>query len=476
KAPAKPAAAAARIVVYDGFEFTAPASWPVYRLDEHPQTCVRYDVHAIYLGTPGADMRCAAGLIGRTQTVSFIPSQPAATGAAAGRAGRPDGGGGTAIQRLPALDTTITQDTVAHELQVALGPASVTGTYGTDSASVKQILDSLRAAPSGAASTAQSAPAQSSKPASSREKSLFTGPAPATPGQAKSRSKSKSESKAKSKPKSTSKAKPKKAAPAKPAPSATSSSWQGVPAHWPIQIIQPTPPPPPQPVATVPVSGFDTCAAPSLATMKAWRAAYAAAGVYIGGVNTGCAQANLSASWTQSVGGLGYGMLPVYVGPQAPCWDHRGVLVNPATAVADGKAAGTNAVNRARAYGLSTGSPIYYDMEAYVGSAGCTTAVLTFLGAWDQQVNASGYLSGVYSSELSGIRDLQAATAGRMAGFTPPNAIWIAQWDNVASLIDGTLAWPLTDRSKQYGGPANVTVGGITLNIDRDFVGGPVAR
>ena len=65
-----------KTVVYAGYEFQVPASWPVYRLDQDPATCVRYDVHAVYLGTPGANMQCPAGLVGRTETVSVIPSPP----------------------------------------------------------------------------------------------------------------------------------------------------------------------------------------------------------------------------------------------------------------------------------------------------------------------------------------------------------------------------------------------------------------
>ncbi len=50
-----------KTVVYGGYQFQVPASWPVYRLDEHPQTCVRYDVHAVYLGKPGPDMDVPRG-------------------------------------------------------------------------------------------------------------------------------------------------------------------------------------------------------------------------------------------------------------------------------------------------------------------------------------------------------------------------------------------------------------------------------
>ena len=65
---------------------------------------------------------------------------------------------------------------------------------------------------------------------------------------------------------------------------------------------------------------------------------------------------------------------------------------------------------------------------------------------------------------------------GRPAGFTRPDAIWIALWDGKATLDDGTLDWPIGDREKQYAGNLYGTVGGITLSIDRDVVAGPMAR
>jgi hypothetical protein len=225
------------------------------------------------------------------------------------------------------------------------------------------------------------------------------------------------------------------------------------------------------------VSGFDTCTAPSTSTMRTWHSAYAAAGIYIGGANAACAGGNLTAGWVKTVATMGWGLLPTYVGPQAPCWGAgSGVLISPGTAAAQGSAAGTDAIRHARSLKLPAGSPIYYDMEAYNGGASCTNAVLRFLGAWDRQVQAAGYVTGVYSSQDSGIVDMQSGAVKKVAGFTPPDAVWIARWDNVASLNDGTLTWPLPERSKQYAGNVNATVGGITLNIDRDFVGGPLAR
>ena len=105
RSPARPRKKTAmKTVVYHGYEFQVPASWPVYRLDQHPTTCVRYDVHAVYLGTPGANMQCPAGLVGRTQTVSVIPSATVAAGsgsATVDQRQQPDGIGGTEVRRCP---------------------------------------------------------------------------------------------------------------------------------------------------------------------------------------------------------------------------------------------------------------------------------------------------------------------------------------------------------------------------------------
>jgi len=226
------------------------------------------------------------------------------------------------------------------------------------------------------------------------------------------------------------------------------------------------------------VNGFDACTTPSLATMRVWRQRYAAIGIYIGGVNDACAYGNLSAAWVSSAAGLGWGMLPAYVGPQAPCWQWSGpgVRIVPSRAAAEGVTAGEDAVSDARLLGLGAGSPLYYDMESYGDGPGCVNTVLTFIGAWDRTVAAAGYVTGVYASEDSGVRNMQAAATAKTAGFTAPDALWIARWDGDATLSDGPLGWPLDEQSKQYWGNTTGTVGGITLSIDDDIVGGPLAR
>ena len=465
---------AMKTVVYHGYEFQVPASWPVHRLDQHPTTCVRYDVHAVYLGTPGADMQCPAGLVGRTQTVSVIPSTTVAAGSgptAVDQRQQPDGLGGTEVRALPRVRGAITQNANEHELRVTLGTASlgvtVLATYGTDPAVVEQVLGTLRAAPAGAAQTPQSA-SSPSRPSGDRGPALEQSAPAGQPAAPARKAPARPASAGKTSPKN-----PKKAASPKKTKTTVSKSWQGVPPNWPTQIVVQPPPPPP---VIHPVNGFDSCTAPTLATMRVWRRQYAAVGVYIGGDNSACAYGNLSAAWFRSAAAMGWGMLPTYVGPQAPCWGYSGALINPGKAAAEGKAAGADAVADARLFGLAPGSPIYYDMEAYDGRQSCTNAVLTFLGAWDRTVAAKGYLTGVYSSQDSGIDDMQAAAAAGKAGFTRPDAIWIALWDGKATLDDGTLDWPIGDREKQYAGNLYGTVGGITLSIDRDVVAGPMAR
>jgi hypothetical protein len=479
------AKAGMKTVVYHGYEFQVPAGWPVYRLDQHPTTCVRYDVHAVYLGTPGVNMQCPAGLVGRTETVSLIPSSTVAAGSGSeitDQREQPDGVGGAELPPLPAVHGAVTLNASQRELRVALGAASlgatVLATYGTDPAVVQQVLGSLRTAPSRAPETAQTAPSQAlSQPSAQRaamnsQDAAVRESAPAS-ASAVSKKPAKNASAAK---KTKEKAGAKKSRAKKSrAATATTTSWHGVPSDWPVQIVQPAPTPPP-PVH--PVNGFDSCTTPSLATMRIWKQEYAAVGVYIGGVNDACAYGNLSAAWINAAAAMGWGMLPTYVGPQAPCWSWSGagLRIDPSEAAAEGVSAGQDAVSDARVFGLAAGSPIYYDMEAYAGGTSCTHTVLTFISAWDRTVAGAGYVTGVYSSQDSGIDDLQAAVAANTAGFDAPDALWIALWNDVASLNDGTLNWPMDERSKQYWGNTFGTVGGITLSIDLDLVGGPLAR
>ncbi len=251
----------------------------------------------------------------------------------------------------------------------------------------------------------------------------------------------------------------------------------------PVPAVTRTPAPPPSPPATISphsLTGFDTCAAPSTAAMQAWRAQYSAIAIYIGGPEMGCDQANLSKSWVQSAEGEGWSLMPTYVGAQAPC-NSFSDDINSAQAAAEGQQAANQAIADAASYGLGKGTPIYDDMEAYDESnASCVTAVLTFLDSWDRQLEASGYVSGVYSSAASGVTDLQTTATIAGHALAEPQAIWIALWDNVLNVTGSpylnSSVWPTSARSKQYAGPTVVNVGGYSIDIDSDLVDGPVAQ
>jgi hypothetical protein len=59
---------------YGGRSFTVPGEWPVIGLAANPTECVRFDRNVVYLGTPGADQHCAAGLRQVTDAVLVEPS------------------------------------------------------------------------------------------------------------------------------------------------------------------------------------------------------------------------------------------------------------------------------------------------------------------------------------------------------------------------------------------------------------------
>ncbi len=109
-------------------------------------------------------------------------------------------------------------------------------------------------------------------------------------------------------------------------------------------------------------------------------------------------------------------------------------------------------------------------MEAYSRTTTNTTAVLSYLGAWTATLHADGYMSGVYSSDSSGIVDLVAQTG---TAFAEPDDLWVANWNGAQSTVDANV--PVTDwanhqRLHQYRGGHNDTYGGATLNVDSDYV------
>ena len=137
-----------------------------------------------------------------------------------------------------------------------------------------------------------------------------------------------------------------------------------------------------------------------------------------------------------------------------------------------GAAAAEDAVTEATAIGIGTGSPIYFDMEAYSPTTSATKAVLTFLEAWTSKLHELGFQSGVYSSSGSGIADLAAQVS---TGYLIPDDIWTANWNNQENTLDPVLpstAWANHQRIHQFRGGHDDTYGGVTINVDSDYVDG----
>ncbi|WP_405101681.1 glycoside hydrolase domain-containing protein [Micromonospora sp. NBC_01412] len=219
--------------------------------------------------------------------------------------------------------------------------------------------------------------------------------------------------------------------------------------------------------------GFDTCAAPSSATMKAWLASpYRALGIYIGGVNRGCAQANLTKAWVTTQAAAGWRFFPLYVGLQAPCSTYSRTI-DPAQAAAQGRAAADDAATRAGDLGLARDSTVFYDMETYpTGDAACTAAVNAFVSAWTMRLHDHGYLSGLYGKMTTGAVTDQV-DAYRQPTHASPDYLDFARWDGVATVTDPGLPeshWAPKRRMKQYQGDHHETWGGVTLNIDSDYL------
>jgi uncharacterized protein YraI len=226
---------------------------------------------------------------------------------------------------------------------------------------------------------------------------------------------------------------------------------------------------------------FDTCTAPSLSALAAWRGTspYTGVNIYFGGRNRGCAQPNLTASWVRSAAAANWSLVPTYFGDQPFCvFGTKPYRYAASGAAARGAADGADAVARAKALGLLPGSALYADVEHYDRAAsGCIAAVRTYVSEWTRALHRSGYLAGVYVHQDSGLRDLAASYLS--TSLARPDAVWMARWDNVATLTGwptaGNTLWAEWQRSKQYRGDHVETWGGVSMHVDSDIIKGPVA-
>ncbi|MER6398023.1 DUF1906 domain-containing protein [Kitasatospora sp. NPDC001603] len=136
-----------------------PADWPVIDLTADPTACVRFDQHAVYLGTPGTRQDCPAHLVGRTEALLLEPGAEGAPSA-----------------------TTVSE--IDREVRVTAPGVTATGVYGDDQALVRTILASagFPAGPARKPGPAAAAPAAGAPATGSA--AATTAAAPALPADA----------------------------------------------------------------------------------------------------------------------------------------------------------------------------------------------------------------------------------------------------------------------------------------------------
>ena len=234
--------------------------------------------------------------------------------------------------------------------------------------------------------------------------------------------------------------------------------------------------------------GFDQCLAPTQSAMDTWwkKSPFTAVGIYISGDSRACrSQPNLSPTWVATQVARGWRLLPIALGPQASCQprfpryaDDFTISPKPAGGYAKAAAQGVVEADKnaadATAYGIGAGSTIWYDLEGFnLTDTHCRESALVFVSSWVTQIRAHGYVAGFYSSASSGIKMLDDARILRPGQFALPDRIWIARWDGAADTSTTYIpedGWRPGGRMKQYLGGHNETWGGVTINIDSNWI------
>jgi len=420
-----------QLVSYHGYQVQVPANWPVYDLSADPTRCVRFDVRAVYLGTPGPDMTCPSGLMGRTEALLISPLSAATAPQTVSEPGE-----------LKAVDSAAgVQITASYRGNPGLvAPALHNGGI------VSPALPAQAQAPGRVPPPVTTAPPPAGSTGATAVQGRGVSSALLGAGSAS-------------------------APTVVPAVDTTTSPTGSALAPGTVSVV---------PASyggnsrTRTTYGFDACTAPSAGAMQAWSGTgYGAVGVYIGGENRACQQANLNSWWIANSWNLGYATLPIYVGLQAPC-NPQFWTIDPNQAATEGRQAAADAVSKMQNLGMGPGNPIYLDMESYNNTNNwCRTAVLQFESAWTQALHDAGYASGIYSSSSTGIADI---VNPRMS-FVPPDGIWFANWNSADNVYDPYVpdgTW-INARVHQNVGGHNETRNGVTLNIDRNYLSGLVA-
>lgn len=233
--------------------------------------------------------------------------------------------------------------------------------------------------------------------------------------------------------------------------------------------------------------GFDACVAPSQAVMDTWNllSPYTAIGIYVSGSSRYCGdkdQPNLSRAWVARNASHGWRFIPIHVGRQAPCFKNnprsrvqkKHMSSVPRKARSQGRIDAAETIAALKKYGFPKKTVSYLDIEWYARTTKCDSSVLEFVDGWTDYLHSKGYKSGVYSSGSAAIAAIDAARRTKRRSFTLPDHMWIA-WTNKKANTKGgpylsDAGWKRHQRIHQFHNGVNVTYGGRTLNIDKNFL------
>lgn len=235
---------------------------------------------------------------------------------------------------------------------------------------------------------------------------------------------------------------------------------------------------------TYETKGLDSACAPTTSQMNAfWNGTpYYHWYIYVGGANRSCKNnTNLTASWVSTNGPAStkWGLVPIWVGLQAPCTTPGKYYVfsyNTTTAYNQGYSEAQSAASAVFNLGFSSNVPIVFDLEYWDTSNNpCVAAVRSFILGWVDWLHVPpSQKAGVYGSVCaSGLNSLATITH-------PPDWIWGAYYQTPPNPSTSNMAcipssrWVYHQRHKQYVGSHNETWNRATLNVDNDCANGPV--
>ncbi len=195
--------------------------------------------------------------------------------------------------------------------------------------------------------------------------------------------------------------------------------------------------------------------------------------VYIGGSDVACGP-TITASWVTTVTNQGWTLLPIWVGPQSPCWAYGGAKIstNTTTAYNQGYSEAGSAYSAMRGLGMFGNSVVVYDMEGANNTPTCTAAIDSFMSGWTTWLHmAPAQVTGVYTSACQGNIN-QYASVSPVVDF-----IWAANWGDGPSINPigcvNNGYWVTDQRHKQFQNSLGKIYNGVRMTVDVDCSDGP---